>query len=116
AAAWLIGVPKPSRLTYLKTAGEWIAANVPADARLLTNDSRIAYFSGRAYREQTRLWTEASAPLPDPELKKFEYFALVSPAANEFPQPIPRVPDARLVRSFPGGEGQVLIYKNDHAN
>src|SRR5581483_1852714 len=23
AAAWLIGVPKPSRLTYLKTAGEW---------------------------------------------------------------------------------------------
>jgi hypothetical protein len=44
--------PKPNRLAYLMEAAQWIKENTPPSARIMTNDGRIAYFSGRKYDAQ----------------------------------------------------------------
>jgi hypothetical protein len=46
---WVLSVPWRSDLGYLRDAGHWIDKNLPAHARIVTNDGRIAYYSGRPY-------------------------------------------------------------------
>jgi hypothetical protein len=49
-AAWYF--PRPGKLDYLREAGQWVSTNIPADARVVTNDPRIAYFSKRQFDRQ----------------------------------------------------------------
>lgn len=45
--SWLVALPRDQNLDHLKEAGQWIKNNLPPDAKILTNDARIAYFSER---------------------------------------------------------------------
>ncbi len=117
AAATLIGVfafavPKPSKLGYLKDAGQWIGQELPRTATIATNDARIAYFSGRPY-DQVRIWTYGpKTPPTDAELAAFDYFAFDVANTGELPPKLANLPAKELVRSFPGkGDRTVLIYR-----
>ncbi len=117
AAATLIGVfafavPKPSKLGYLKEAGEWIGRELPQRATIVTNDARIAYFSGRPY-DQIRIWTYGpKSPPTDTEIGGFDYFAFAVANAGELPPKIADLPAKELVQSFTGKDGHtVLIYR-----
>lgn len=117
AAATLIGVfafavPKPSKLGYLKEAGLWIGQELPLSATIATNDSRIAYFSGRPY-DQVRIWTYGpKTPPTDAEVAKFDYFAFDVAGANDLPPKLANLSAKDLVHSFPGGGGRtVFIYR-----
>jgi hypothetical protein len=117
AAATLIGVfafavPKPSKLGYLKEAGLWIGQELPLSATIVTNDSRIAYFSGRPY-DQVRIWTYGpKTPPTDAEVAKFDYFAFDVASANDLPPKLANLSAKDLVHSFPGGGGRtVFIYR-----
>lgn len=46
-APWCIAFPRDPQLEYLREAGIWIQKNLDPDAKILINDARIAYFSGR---------------------------------------------------------------------
>ncbi|WP_152539941.1 hypothetical protein [Afipia sp. P52-10] len=47
AVPWCIAFPRDQQLEYLREAGIWIQKNLHPDAKILINDARIAYFSGR---------------------------------------------------------------------
>jgi hypothetical protein len=117
AAAMLIGVfafavPKPSKLEYLKDAGQWIGQELPRPATIATNDARIAYFSGLPYG-QIRIWPYSQKnPPSDAELAAFDYFAFDVASPGELPPRLVNLPSKELVRSFPGRGGHtVLIYR-----
>jgi hypothetical protein len=46
---WIISLPRNPQLDHLREAGLWIGENLAENTRILTNDGRIAYFSGRPY-------------------------------------------------------------------
>jgi hypothetical protein len=117
AAATLIGVfafavPKPSKLEYLKEAGQWIGEALPERATIATNDARIAYFSGRPY-DQIHIWTFSQKnPPTDAELATFDYFAFDVASPGELPLKLVNLSAKELVRSFTGRDGHtVLIYR-----
>jgi len=117
AAAALIGVfifavPKPSKLEYLKEAGQWIGETLPRPSTIATNDARIAYFSGRPY-DQIRIWTYSQKnPPTDAELATFDYFAFDVASPGDLPLKLVDLSTKELVRSFPGRDGHtVLIYR-----
>jgi hypothetical protein len=117
AAATLIGVfafavPKPSKLGYLKEAGQWIGQELPQRATIVTNDARIAYFSGRPY-DQMRIRTYGpKSPPTDAEIAAFDYFAFAVANASELPPKIADLPAKELVHSFNSTDGHmVLIYR-----
>jgi hypothetical protein len=111
-AAWAFNVPRPTKLGYLKEAGQWIDSDVPAGTAVLTNDARIAYFSGRPYGTSIRLWTPGPSPATDEtELSRFDYFVLQVDSATDVPAEIRRLSDERPLRTFPGpGGGAVVVY------
>lgn len=114
-AVWAAAIPRPSNLAYLKEAGEWIGHEVPIDARIITNDSRIAYFSGRPYGEGMRVSAGAFSDIAT-GLASFNYFAVQAKDANSLPAAIGDYPDKQLVRSFAGKDGDhVLVYKRKEA-
>ncbi len=117
AAATLVGVfafavPKPSKLAYLKDAGQWIGQELPRSAMIATNDARIAYFSGRPY-ERIRIWPYSRRNPPgDADLAGFDYFAFDVASPGELPPKLVDLSAKELVRSFPGRDGHtVLIYR-----
>jgi hypothetical protein len=52
ALSWILSIPRISNSTTLREAGFWLRSNTPTGARIITNDARIAYYSGRIYQEQ----------------------------------------------------------------
>jgi hypothetical protein len=117
AAAVLIGVflfavPKPTKLGYLKDAGQWIGHALPRPATIVTNDGRIAYFSGRPY-DEIRNWTYGpKTPPTDAEIAGIDYFVFDVADPGELPPKIADLAAKELVRSFPGQDGRtVLIYR-----
>ena len=113
-AVWAAALPRPSNLAYLKEAGEWIGHEVPIDARIITNNSRIAYFSGRKYGEGMRMSADFSEIAT--ESARFNYFVVKAKNANSLPVAIGNIPDKQLVRSFAGKDGDdVLVYKRKEA-
>lgn len=110
-AVWIAAIPRPSNLAYLKEAGEWIGHEAPIDARILTNDSRIAYFSGRPYGEGIRFWPGDFREIAT-ELDRYNYFAVQAKDTNSLPAAVENIPGKQLVRSFAGKDGDhVLVYK-----
>jgi hypothetical protein len=117
AAAVLIGVflfavPKPTKLGYLKEAGQWIGQELPRPATIVTNDARITYFSGRPY-DEIRTWTYGpKTPPTDAEMAGIDYFVFDVTGPGELPPRVADLAAKELVRSFPGRDGRtVLIYR-----
>jgi hypothetical protein len=117
AAAALIGVfafavPKPSKLGYLKDAGVWIGQALPQRATIITNDARVAYFTGRPY-DQVRIWTYGpKTPPTDDEMARFDYFAFDVANPSDLPPKLANLSAKEFVQSFPGEGGRtVFIYR-----
>jgi hypothetical protein len=108
--------PRSSKLGYLKEAGQWIGREMPSNARILTNDSRIAYFSGRPYGEAVRTWAYGWNAAPtDAELADFDCFAFKVEKASDLPAAVANVPDKKLVQTFAGKDGEnVFVYVHEH--
>ena len=51
ALTWTLDMPRPQKWGHYREAAQWIRDNVPDDARLWMNETRIAYFSGRELEE-----------------------------------------------------------------
>ena len=106
---WTLDVPRYSKLEHLRDAGIWISRNLPNDAKVLTNDGRIAYFSGRALQSGITLNTSATAN--DRSVGEFDYVAIES-ARNALPPFITRELQARTVATIDGlNNRSVYIYK-----
>lgn len=116
AAATLIGVfafavPKPSNLGYLKEAGQWIGRELPRPASIITNDSRVAYFSGRPY-DEIRIWAYGpKTPPTDADMARYDYFVFDVAGPADLPARVADLSSKELVRSFPGTDRTVLIYR-----
>jgi hypothetical protein len=111
-ATWAFAVPRPTKLGYLKQAGEWIGRDVPATAAVLTNDMRIAYFSGRPYGSSVSVWTPGRLlATNEMDLSQFDYFVLQVESATSVPTQVRSVSDEAPVRTFPGADGgEVVVY------
>jgi hypothetical protein len=111
-AVFAFAVPKPSKLGYIRDAGEWIGQGLPQPATIATNDFRIAYFSGRPY-DQMRMWIYGPrTPPTNAEMATFDYFAFNVASPAELPAEVANFPSKELLRSFPGKDGHtVLIYR-----
>jgi hypothetical protein len=110
---WAYNIPRPSKLGYLRDSGYWVGREVPKSARVLTNDGRIAYYSGRSYGDSIRVWSYGfEEPLSDAQLATFSYFVLRGGDVADLPAAIVKLSDAQLVRSFAGKDGnRVFVYK-----
>ena len=107
-AVWAFEVPLPSKLADLKEAGEWISRETPSNARILTNDARIAYFSGRPYGQNMRVWAPGSTAPTAAEFAEFDYFAF-DIDANDLPAEIGKLPAMQVVQTFAGKDGSTVI-------
>jgi hypothetical protein len=106
---WIVVFPRFSRLEYLRQAGQWIGSNVPASARVLTNDGRIAYFSGRAFQSDILLLMVADTT--DRTVREVDYIA-VEAARNAPPAFVTRDVQTRMVATIDGANNRsVFIYK-----
>lgn len=115
-AVWAFSLPRPSQLAYLKDAGQWISQEAPSNAKIITNDARIAYFSGRPYGQTMRVWAYGfGAPPNDAELAEFDYLILQAKDENDLPAAVINLPGKQLVRSFPGKDGEnIFVYVRAH--
>jgi hypothetical protein len=103
---WIVEFPRFSKLEHLRQAGQWIGSNVPAHAKVLTNDGRIAYFSGRAFPGEILLLMVADTT--DRAVREVDYVA-VEAARNAPPAFVTR---DRLVATIDGANNRsVFIYK-----
>jgi hypothetical protein len=111
---WAFSIQQPSKLAYLKETGEWISHELPSNVRILTDDSRIAYFSGRPYGDTMRLWQwtySFNAPPTDAQLNGFDYFILKAKDIDSLPLTVRNFSAKQLVHSFPGKDGDtVFVY------
>jgi hypothetical protein len=106
---WTIEVPRYSKLEHLRDAGIWISRNLPSNAKVLTNDGRIAYFSGRALQSEITLNTSPTAT--DRAVGDFDYVAIES-ARNAPPPFVTGDLQARTVATIDGlNNRSVYIYK-----
>ena len=108
AATWVHGLAVPAEpRAHLVAAGQWLARNAPASARIHTNSPQVAYYSRRPVD-----WNEVESSLLGSPI------ALDSPPADYLALVVPTrhasvgEPSAEPVASFGDGDGeQVLIYR-----
>jgi hypothetical protein len=102
-------VPRFSKLEHLRAAGQWISHNLPAGAKVLTNDGRIAYFSGRSFQSEILLRT--SAETTPGTVSEVDYIA-VEVLRNTPPAFIPADLQTRMIATINGANNRsVFIYK-----
>jgi hypothetical protein len=106
---WIIEVPRSSKLEHLRDAGLWISRNLPPNARVLTNDGRIAYFSGRGMQSEMTL--NALTMANDRAVGDYDYIAIES-ARNAPPPFVTRDLQSRTIATIDGVNNRsVYIYK-----
>jgi hypothetical protein len=106
---WAVNVPRLTKLEYLRDAGHWIGANTPAGAKILTNDARIAYFSGRAYNHD--IVPRTIAETTDQDIRWADYLA-IEVDSGRTPAVVTNDPQSRLVATISGSDGRrVLIFR-----
>lgn len=106
---WILEAPRLSRLEYLRDAGHWISHNLPPNAKVLTNDGRIAYFSGRAF--QSEIMLRSAAETTDRTVDEVDYVA-VEGARNAPPSFVTRDLQSRMIATIDGANNRsVFIYK-----
>jgi hypothetical protein len=103
--------PKPTRLGYLVEAAQWIKANLPPSAVIMTNDGRIAYFSGRAYGSQIVIAGAPHAP-SERQLRKAD-FAVISIDRAGVPGYLADRPGVEFLATVSEGRGRqkVVAYR-----
>ena len=107
-AAWVAAMPRPSKLGYLKESGRWIGQELPAGARILTNDIRIAYFSDRPYARPNGVWVYGYN-LPAGSAEGFDYYVFQAKDLNNLPEALQKVSAKRYMRSFAGKDGNEVV-------
>jgi len=107
-AVWAFNLPRPSEVGQFKEAGEWIGREIPSNARILTNDGRIAYFSGRPYDQNMRLWAPGGPAPTAAEFAEFDYFAF-DMDASDLPAAIGKLPARQVMQTFAGKDGSTVI-------
>jgi hypothetical protein len=106
--AWAFNMPQQSNLEHLREAGQWLKGNAPPDAKVLTNDSRIAYFSGRAYEDG--VITRGAAETTDQDIRRADLLAIDERA--HLPSYVTQDIQSRLVATIVGQGGErVMIFK-----
>lgn len=106
---WILDVPRSSKLDYLRDAGHWISRNLPPNAKVLTNDGRIAYFSGRAF--QSEILLRPTAETTDRTIGEVDYVAVVA-ARNAPPPFVTQDLQSRMITTIDGADNRsVFIYK-----
>lgn len=106
---WILEAPQLSKLEYLRDAGQWIGRNLPPNAKIMTNDGRIAYFSGRAF--QTEIALRTAADTTDRTVGEFDYVA-VEAARNAPPRFVTPDLQSRMIATIDGANNRsVFIYK-----
>ena len=107
--AWLIDLPRPKPNHPVHEAGEWIREHVPANARLWTNEPRVAYLAGLPYDETGGVTEGLAMPPTDFEINGDVDVIVLS--ANGGPQVPPRpVENLELKVRFESGSDVVSIY------
>lgn len=106
---WLLSVPRYSTLEHLREAGRWVGSNLPPDARILTNDGRIAYFSGRAFDQ--RMILKSTAETSDRVVNDADF--LVIEVTGDRPPPfVTSDLQARMVAAINGANNRsVRVYR-----
>lgn len=110
-ATFAADVPKSIESHHFVDAGHWMKQNIPPASRIWMNDGRIAYFSGRSYRETggvTRL-----IGLPPTSFEKEGAFdvIVVWSGANLKNAPIPvDLKKLSPVATFENGSEKITIY------
>lgn len=114
-ASWVSDFPTPNGLGYLREAGRWIQENVPAETHLLTNDSRITYFSERRPGERTTEWAGLEkGTVPLDIVNSVDVVALAISNERGVPDPIASSGKDLLVQ-VEGEEGhRVVIFRMRH--
>jgi hypothetical protein len=106
---WILELQRSSNLEHLRSAGYWINRHLPPSAKVLTNDMRIAYFSGRAL--ETEIMVHPAADTPDRTLAEADYVA-IEVTRNTLPPFVTRELQTRLIAGFEGAVNRrVFIYK-----
>jgi hypothetical protein len=106
---WLLEVPRFSKLEYLRDAGYWIDRNLPPQAKVVTNDGRIAYFSGRAL--QSEILLRPSSEITSRNVSEADYVAVDS-ARNSPPPFVTQDLKSRMIATIDGANNRsVFIYK-----
>jgi len=104
AVAVAICVPKLLEPTavdkgYLRTAADWLAANTPADARIIATDARVCFYAGRGIALLATLEQVQTRP----DLLRADYLVVgfesgVAPGAAGAWRPVQEVPGRRSHR------------------
>ena len=98
-------IPRPSDLGHLRDAGYWIDKNLPPNAKILTNEGLIAYYSGRPYN--SGIFVVGNAP----GFAGMDYL-VVEVRENSLPLYVTQEMQKSLVNTINGtGDRRVLIYK-----
>jgi hypothetical protein len=99
-------VPRASNLAYVRDAGNW-ARTLPPDAKVVTNEARIAYYSGRKYDQQTKV---VAVPRLKDNLADADYLLLH--VERGAPPAIPGVDAGKQIAAFSGtGDRRVIVYR-----
>ena len=107
--AWFIDLPRPKPNYPVYEAGEWIKEHVPANARLWTNEPRVAYLAGLPYGETGGVTESLAMPPTDFEINGEVDVVVLS--ASGGPQVPPRPVESLELRvRFENGSDVVSIY------
>lgn len=104
---FMLAVPKVSNLSYMRDAGYWIRDELPVGTGILTNEGRLAYFSGRAYEREIRFRVTEGLKdsLPGADYLLLHIHSEVSPS-------MPGIDQAKIVATFKGeGDGRIVAYR-----
>lgn len=104
---FVLAFPRPSKLSYLRDAAYWIRDNVPAQARVITNDARIAYYSGRTYEREIAL--RPDAVIKD-SLNGADYL-VIHIERGRFPPGIRQEQEGQVASFAGSSDGQVFAYR-----
>lgn len=102
--------------SYLHQAGDWIASNVPAEAKLYANDYQLMYYSqhfGRDIFAKQRLYTQPGV-IAHGQWKHYDYLALRSDKRHmdSLAPVLTEISQLKPVQMFSNKRGdQVVIFK-----
>lgn len=94
---------------YLRDAGDWLAQNLPRDAKLYSNDYQVMYYSAHFGNDIFTKAREFTAQIPNDSWQQYDYVALrLDKSSNLAPLAAFGAP----AQQFKNKRGdQVLIYK-----
>lgn len=109
AIAWILDIPRPSKLGHYKDASDWVLSNVPEDANIWMNEPRIAYLMGKNYLDVAGVAKILFRRQTDFEKRGDIDVFVYSSMAGERTLPLPPVSPAPLpVATLRGENGDII--------